>query len=410
MSGPPTAVVDQEVNYTVTITNTGNVEAQALTVRDPLVPGLQFVRGDPAPIHEGNLLTWTLGLCAGRQEPHRTRMTAVARALGKISNCVSVTSFEGLHATTSALTTPSAWKAARVTPQPGNLPPGTEIAPGTPPGGQSNQNSQGTRPVPPEYPEQFAKSSPARKPSPARLVLDMDSPASRGVGVPVQFNISLTNTGGVPARGVILIAEFDPGFEHETKAMPVELPLNKLDPGDRKNLPLMLTPRRAGPLNVTVKAGADGLPTIEVKRTVVVPQARISVSINGPQSTYAGQNVTWELRVTNPTDIPLANVEARSELPAAVKFVSATELGQPVNGQVVWNIGNMGPRDSRVLQVVGRCDAAAQNVANRVTVSADGGLSETAEARLDILGLPALTMDITKSGDPVARGGRSSTR
>jgi uncharacterized repeat protein (TIGR01451 family) len=395
MSGPPTAVVDQEVNYTVTITNTGNVEAQALTVRDPLVPGLQFVRGDPAPIHEGNLLTWTLGvLPVGKS--HIVHMTAVVKQRGKISNCVSVTSFEGLRDDKCVDTIV---EAAPVAPQPGTLAPGTN-----PPGTPNNPNNQGNAAVPPGPPSSLPN---APQPAgPARLALDMDSPVSRGVGVPVQFNITLANTGGAPAKGLLLSAEFDPGLEHETKANPVELPLPSLAPGERKNLPLILIPRRSGSLNVTVRASADGLPAIEVKRTLIVPQAKIAVSIAGPQSAYAGQNVTWELRVTNPTDVPLANVEARSELPAAVKFVSATELGQFVNGQVVWNIGNMGPRDSRVLQVVGRCDTAAQNVANRVTVAADGGLAETAEARLDILGLPALTMDITKSGDPVARGGK----
>ncbi len=119
--------------------------------------------------------------------------------------------------------------------------------------------------------------------------------------------------------------------------------------------------------------------------------------------------MTWEIRVVNPTDIPLANVEVRDELPSEVTFVNATEAGQFVNGQVFWNVGNMGPKEQRVLQVTGRCQRASQALnalANKASVKADGGLGEQAEAPLEILGLPAFSMDITKAGDPVARGGK----
>ena len=136
MTGPATVVVGQEINYTVTITNTGNVEAQALTVRDPLIPGLQFVRGDPAPIKEGNQLTWTLGLLpVGRS--HILHLTATADRVGKLSNCVSVTSFEGLREERCVDTEVAA--PTRVVPEPRTLPPGT--SPGT--GNLPNPPNQG---------------------------------------------------------------------------------------------------------------------------------------------------------------------------------------------------------------------------------------------------------------------------
>ena len=128
--------------------------------------------------------------------------------------------------------------------------------------------------------------------------------------------------------------------------------------------------------------------------------------MKGPRSSYVGQSVTWEIQVNNPTDIPLANVEVRDELPNEVSFVNANEAGQFVNGQVVWNVGNMGPRERRLLQVTGRGQRAGQSVTNKATVRADGGLQEPAEAQVDILGLPAFSMDITKAGEPVVLGGK----
>ena len=66
----------------------------------------------------------------------------------------------------------------------------------------------------------------------------------------------------------------------------------------------------------------------------------------------------------------------------------------------------MGPREQRVLQVVGRCLRANPSVVSRATVQADGGLIEKADAQLEILGIPAFNLEITKAGDPVAQGGK----
>ncbi|HEV8060181.1 MAG TPA: hypothetical protein VGP68_09925 [Gemmataceae bacterium] len=408
MVGPPTAVIGQEINYTVTITNTGNVEAQALTVRDPLPQGLQFVRGDPAPIREGNQLTWTLGLLpVGRS--HIVHLTATADRPGKASNCVSVTSFEGLREERCVDTEVSA--PQQVNPGPRTLPPTEPPVPGNPPnpGSPGNQGSQGNSGVlPPTGPGGRQPNVPQPVPGP-NLLVSVNEPLSLGVGTPVTFTITLTNSGSAPATGILLSAGFDKGLEHDTKANPVELPMTSLNAGEVKNIPLILTPRTAGLLKVHITLTADGGIKKEVERTLTVARAQVALTVTGPRSKYVNQSVTWEIRVVNPTDIPLANVEVRDELPSEVTFVNATEAGQFVNGQVFWNVGNMGPKEQRVLQVTGTCQRASQALnalVNKASVKADGGLGEQAEAPLEILGLPAFSMDITKAGDPVARGGK----
>src|SRR5207253_2281118 len=65
LTGPPTAGVNQELPLTVAITNNGQVESQALTVREMLPEGVQFVRSTPRAALEGNQLVWTLGVLPG---------------------------------------------------------------------------------------------------------------------------------------------------------------------------------------------------------------------------------------------------------------------------------------------------------------------------------------------------------
>src|SRR5262249_51393770 len=56
-TGPATAAVGQEIAYTITVANTGKVETQAMTVRDAVPDGLQYVRSDPPAAVEANQLT-----------------------------------------------------------------------------------------------------------------------------------------------------------------------------------------------------------------------------------------------------------------------------------------------------------------------------------------------------------------
>src|SRR5262245_16434382 len=65
--GPRTAVRGQEVPYTITVTNTGQVETKALTVRDAIPQSLIFVRSDPPAQQDGASLVWTLGELPGGQ-------------------------------------------------------------------------------------------------------------------------------------------------------------------------------------------------------------------------------------------------------------------------------------------------------------------------------------------------------
>jgi uncharacterized repeat protein (TIGR01451 family) len=91
-------------------------------------------------------------------------------------------------------------------------------------------------------------------------------------------------------------------------------------------------------------------------------------------------------------------------------FVSASEGGQFVNGQVVWNLGTLPAREKRALQVTTRPQRAAARAVTTAVATADPGLQVQKEAALEILGLPAFALDLRKEGDPVAVNGRVTYR
>jgi uncharacterized repeat protein (TIGR01451 family) len=360
LTAPPTAIINQEIPYTITITNGGQVPTQAITVRDPLPEGTQFVRSEPRPSIEGTQLIWTLGTLPPGSSQTIQFGLKTSRP-GPVTNTVSMTTVEGFHDEKSVTTQVGAEQPAQpILPQP-NL---------------------------------------------AQLNVTMSDPGVAMLNTPLTLQIQVNNQGSGPATNALLSASFDAGLEHATRANPLTSQLGTIGPGETKTVPLTLTPKQIGNFNVRVSAMADGGLKSETRKTVSVQNARLNLDVKGPTALYVGQAATWDIILTNPGDVPLANVIVRDQLPAEVTFLNASALGQVVNGQVVWNLGGLAGQESKTLQVTGRCDKIAARALNTAVATADPGIQEQAQAALEIRGVPAFGLEITKVGDPVAVGGK----
>src|ERR1700731_764130 len=110
------------------------------------------------------------------------------------------------------------------------------------------------------------------------------------------------------------------------------------------------------------------------------------------------------MKVRNPSDVAMTNLVVRDKLPPELAFTGATQGGTQVAGEVVWNIGNLNPREERTLQVSTRSQNLAKTATHNVTATADPGLRKDAQAVLEILGLPALKTEMVDRGDPAEVG------
>jgi uncharacterized repeat protein (TIGR01451 family) len=344
--GPASVAVGQEMAYTITVANSGQVETQAMTVRGAIPETLQYVRSEPPATVEGPQLTWTLG-ALGPGQAHTLRTFFRTTRVGEITNCASVVTVEGLRdqkCVTTQVTAPS-------------------------------------------------------------LKLALTGPAGAAVGAPITYQIAVTNAGTGPATNVGLNARFDPALEHDTKANPLELPLGTLGPGETKNVPLVLTARQPGRLVTRVVAAADSGLRDQAEHTIVATVAQMKVAITGPPVRYVGRPATWDIRVSNAGEVPIANVLLRDRLPPELTFTSATANGQYSEGVVAWNLGSLAAGEERTVQVTATCARLSARAVSVATATADGGLQAQAEAAIEINGLPAFRLELTDTNDPVELGG-----
>jgi uncharacterized repeat protein (TIGR01451 family) len=348
-TGPPSAAVGQEIVYTIAVTNTGKVETQAQTIRDQIPAGLQYVRSDPPATLDGSMLVWTFGVL-GAGQAHAMQAVFRSSQVGTVTNCANVTTVEGLKAENCATT-------------------------------------QITAP---------------------QLQVTKTGPPSAVVGVPITYQINVTNPGSGPATNVLLSDAFDPGLEHSSRANPVELPIGTLNPGETKTVPLTLTPRQVGRLVNRVTATADGNLRARAEHPVIVQQAQLTLSKSGPAARYVDRPAVFDIRVGNPGDVPVNNVVVRDQLPPELTFTSATQGGQLADGQVVWNVGTLQPREEKLVQVTTRAGKLTPRTVNVAVATADPGLRVQAEAALEIRGVPAFRLEVKDIDDPIEVGARTT--
>jgi uncharacterized repeat protein (TIGR01451 family) len=358
LAGPPGVPVGQEITYTIIVTNTGQVETQAMTVRDAVPEGIQYVRSQPPATQDGRQLIWTLGTL-GAGQAHTLQVVLRAPRVGQVTNCANVTTVEG----------------------------------------QRDEKCVNTEITAPQ------------------LKVVMAAPPTGVVGVPITYQITLSNPGTGPATNVMLTAEFDAGLEHESRpTVPpggkprVELPIGTLAPGESKTVPLVLTPGQVGRFVTQVTATADGTLKDQAEHAIAVQRAQLKVTKAGPKVRYLNRPATWDIHVINPGDVPLNNVMVRDQLPPELSFTNATAGGQLADGVVVWNLGTLQPREDRAVQVTTNCVKLTPRAVNVAVASADPGLKVQDEAPVEIRGLPAFAMKLSDEGDPAEVGGRVTYR
>lgn len=348
---PPAVPLGQEVPVTLNVSNTGQVECQEITLRDVVPEGLQFVRSDPPAIVEGNQLIWTLpALPAGRG--HTVQAVFKSARPGPFQLTSSVRTHEGLS------------EAAKAS---------TEVT------------------VP-------------------KLALAVAAPETGVLGVPVRYDITVSNPGTGAAGNVLLVADFDAGLEHDTRANPLRLPVGALAPGESRVVALTLTPRQAGTLTNRLAAAGDGNLNATAQHAIAVKKAQLAIDLKGADKSYQNRPVDWTITAENKGELPLTNVLVHDPLPPELALVSAEPPAWPGAGEIAWNLGTLQPGERREVKLKTQCVRLAPRARHVVVATAEPGLRVQAEAPLEIDGVAAFDLQVHDTTDPVAVGGRTSYR
>ena len=361
IEAPRTAALNQAFPITYSISSTGGVETQPMVMKAIVPPGLELISANPKATADGSELLWSLGALPANQQ-HTVQVVYRPTRTGDAIASANVRTSDNLR-------------------------------------GETTATIQVTE---------------------ARLQVQLTGPQAALVGENLPYRIIVKNPGNGPATNIRVKAQIDAALDVVGKPGPFETVIDKLDSGQEQAIPLPLSPRQAGKSSVKVTALADGNLFAETPAVGIdVRKPDLKVEVHGPARAYLNQELTWTLRVFNPSDVPLSNVIVRAKLPADVSFRSATNDGRHLNGTVEWNLGTAVGKQWADVQFTAMATRLGQSAVS-ATVSASPlskrgeefqpvsmvkqFTSDKAEAAFEVLGIPSLQLEVFDSADPVAIG------
>jgi uncharacterized repeat protein (TIGR01451 family) len=353
IAGPPAAAVGQDVRYAIAVSNSGKVESRSMTVTSPVTPGLQFVRSDPPAVVTPDKLIWTLGRLPPGQT-HAIQADYKTVQAGTLVNRAAVVTEEGIRDEKFATT---------VVGQPG-------------------------------------------------LRVLLAAPGTGAIGVPVNYQIRVSNPGVMPASNVVLEVSLPQGLELNVPGLSatlkkVNLKLGTIPPNETVSAqPLTLIPRVVDKLTTVARVTADGGLSDQAEHTLTAVQPKLGLDLTGPKQQYVSVTRDWVISVSNPSAAAAEGVVLRYQVPPEMSLQSAAPAGQLDNGTVVWKVAPVPPQGKAEIRLRLRGDKVSPAVLHTVTAQADGGLTVNAQATVELTGVPALQLKMEQVGGPVAVGKR----
>lgn len=235
-----------------------------------------------------------------------------------------------------------------------------------------------------------------------------EGPSQIDVCQDIDYRYTVTNTGTGTAHNVLLQANLPEGLTTADGQRTLTANVGDLGQGQSKTVNARLRATQPGHFTseAMVRSDAGDVRTQQIATDVRAP--RLAVTISGPKEAYMGQQIAYQVTVTNKGDASAQATRVRlGATPGHVQFAGATgadgsQLAAEREGGGQ-NLGNLAPGESRSMQVNFN---VTQNgpLSVDATAAAKCAADVTTYANTNIAALTASTLEVTHDPDPVPVG------
>lgn len=237
-----------------------------------------------------------------------------------------------------------------------------------------------------------------------KLSLTKRMPSEVLICDPIPVTLVITNTGTGVAQDVEIKEVLPSGLTTADGKTSITQEIGSLQSKESREVSLTLKAEKTGQYtNVATAAGIGGLSAESNSTTVIVKQPILAIEKTGPEKRYVGRKITYDIQVSNEGDGPATSTVIEDTIPANTSFVSASNGGTFAGNTVTWNVGTLQPQDSEKISVTLRAESIGK-AENKTIAKAVCAESTSASAITQILGIPAILLEVIDVEDPVAVG------
>ena len=217
--------------------------------------------------------------------------------------------------------------------------------------------------------------------------LEWIGPPTAKLGQPVTYQIIVKNTSSIPVQNVtvrnripagVTVQATEPRAINELNTLIWEV--GTMQPRQEKRMDLQLLPEMRGDLACQAFVSFTGMSQARIR----VREPKLALKISGPDKVLLGDAAPFSLTVTNPGDGSADQVKIRAVLSDGLEHTRGKA--------VEFELGNLGPNESRSVQLVCTTKTGGPQTCEAVAV-AEGGLKAQDVATTEVL-LPRLELNI----------------
>ncbi|MDR4508098.1 MAG: DUF11 domain-containing protein [Candidatus Brocadiaceae bacterium] len=212
------------------------------------------------------------------------------------------------------------------------------------------------------------------------------------------------NSGTGAAKNVEIKESLPRGLRTTDGETKVIRRIGTLGPGESRKIAVSVRADKTGTFDNAATIVADGDLTAQSNSTnTIVRQPVLEITKKGPDKRYVGGIITYDILVINKGDGLAASTIVEDLIPINTSYVSSTGGGTLSGNKVSWNLGAVKPDESKRIEVTVRANSIGK-AKNHVTASADCAQEVFATTVTNVLGIPAILLEVIDVEDPIAIG------
>ena len=179
--------------------------------------------------------------------------------------------------------------------------------------------------------------------------------------------------------------------------------VNSLAPGASESFTVDVKPNTGGTYNIEPTATSSEGVTANTTASTTVSAPVLVASASAPEQVLIVRTITYAVGVTNTGNTTAGATMVSASLPAHATFVSATDGGIVDAGNVVWQVSSLAPGGVVNYSFTVKPERGGA-FPTTVRATNDCAGVATAAAETQVVGIPALLLEVADLNDPVAVG------
>lgn len=225
---------------------------------------------------------------------------------------------------------------------------------------------------------------------------------------PIQVRYVVTNSGTGYVPNVKILETLPTGLRTTGGKSEIIFDAGTLMAGQSQQFSAELRATGTGEyVNQATATSTMGLRAESDTNRTVVTQPVLTVQKTGPDRQYIGRPVTYQITVTNKSNVAARNTVVEDLIPDGVNAVRGTAGAKLLGPKLVWELGTLEPGTSETVRI-SFTPTKAGTLINSSTASAYCAEAVTSTVRTVVTGIPAVLMEVVDVEDPVRVGERGT--